>query len=165
MSLKTHIILASGLALFAISSTAADHPRSNTPTASSAAQGSTTDEQKSEILALFDTWNASLATGNPEAVAAHYAEDAILLPTLSAEVREDQASRIDYFTYFMGAQPQGELDETNVRVFGDTAINSGIYTFTFNDGTSAQARYTFVYQQQDDGEWLIVEHHSSLLPG
>jgi hypothetical protein len=51
-----------------------------------------------------------------------------------------------------------------VRIFDNLAINSGSYTFTFKDGSQAQARFTFVYQW--DGEsWLIIEHHSSKMPG
>ena len=55
------------------------------------------------------------------------------------------------------------MDESNVRRFGDIAINSGVYTFTFKDGVSVQARFTYVYQW--DGErWMIIEHHSSAMP-
>lgn len=49
----------------------------------------------------------------------------------------------------------------------NTAIDTGLYTFTFtaDDGTQtfADARYTFVYEKVH-GEWLIINHHSSLLP-
>jgi hypothetical protein len=50
-----------------------------------------------------------------------------------------------------------------VRVFGQIAINSGIYTFSFNDGASVQARYTFVYRWNGE-RWMIIEHHSSQMP-
>lgn len=129
-----------------------------------AAQLSANAAQESEILALFDQWNASLATGNPAEVAANYAPDAVLLPTVSNRVRLTDEERIDYFEHFLALQPVGNLDHSNVRVFDDVAINSGIYTFRFSDGSSAQARYTFVYKQQTDGRWLITEHHSSLMP-
>ena len=38
------------------------------------------------IAALFDEWNAALATKDPETVANLYAHDAVLLPTVSNEV-------------------------------------------------------------------------------
>ncbi len=119
---------------------------------------------KAEILALFDQWNKSLATGNPAAVAANYAPDAILIPTVSNKVRRTDAERIDYFEHFLLKKPVGKLDQPNVRIFGDIALNSGLYTFTYQDGSKTRARYTFVYKKQSDGRWLIIEHHSSKLP-
>lgn len=131
------------------------------PASTSAASAS---KQKSEILGLFDQWNESLATGNASIVAANYAPNAILLPTVSNKVRRTEAERIDYFKHFLLKKPHGEIDQANVRVFGDIALNSGLYTFTFSDGSKVHARYTFVYQKQSDGRWLIIEHHSSKLP-
>lgn len=118
---------------------------------------------ESEILALFDKWNTALQSGDPKKVTALYKEDAILLPTLSNQVRHNSQERESYFVDFLAKGPNGKIDESNVRIFGDIAINSGIYTFSFKDGSTAQARYTFVYLK-NDGEWVIVEHHSSLLP-
>ena len=46
---------------------------------------------KSEITALFDQWNSALQTGDPKQVAALYAADAILLPTVSNQVRHNHA--------------------------------------------------------------------------
>lgn len=43
------------------------------------------------------------------------------------------------------------------------AWDTGNYTFTFGDGSSALARYSFVYADED-GEWIIVRLHSSLAP-
>ena len=42
--------------------------------------------------------------------------------------------------------PQGKIDESNIRINDNIAINSGIYTFSFSDASTAQARYTFVYK-------------------
>ena len=116
-----------------------------------------------EIIALFDQWNNALKTGNPKEVAALYATDAILLPTVSNKVRHNREEIEDYFVHFLAKGPVGKIDESNVRIFGDIAINSGVYTFTFADGASVQARFTYVYRQVD-GEWLILEHHSSAMP-
>ena len=116
-----------------------------------------------DITALFDAWNAALQTGDPKQVAALYAEDAILLPTVSNKVRHNHAEIEDYFVQFCAKGPKGVIDESNVRVFGDLAITSGVYTFTFADGSAVQARFTYAYRW--DGErWLIVEHHSSAMP-
>ena len=39
-----------------------------------------------EVVGLFDTWNAALATLDPDSVTALYADDAVLLPTVSNQV-------------------------------------------------------------------------------
>ena len=116
-----------------------------------------------EILALFEKWNNALKTGDPKEVAALYATDAILLPTVSNKVRHNHVEIEDYFFHFLAKVPSGKIDESNVRIFRDLAINSGIYTFSFSDGSSVQARFTFVYKREGE-DWLITEHHSSQMP-
>ncbi len=116
-----------------------------------------------DITALFDEWNSALQTGDPKQVAALYETNAILLPTVSNQVRHNHAEIEDYFVHFLAKGPQGKIDESNVRTFGDLAINSGVYTFTFSDGATVQARFTYVYRWNGQ-RWLIVEHHSSAMP-
>ena len=118
---------------------------------------------KGDIKGLFDEWNSALQTGEPKKVAALYASDAILLPTVSNKVRHNHDEIEDYFVHFLAKGPQGEIDESNVRIFDDLSINSGVYTFTFKDGAKVQARFTFVYRWNGQ-RWLIVEHHSSAMP-
>ena len=119
--------------------------------------------EKSEITALFKQWNSALKTGDPKQVAALYAADAILLPTVSNQVRHNHAEIEDYFVHFLAKGQQGKIDESNVRIFGELAINSGGYTFTFKDGITVQARFTYVYRW-DGQRWSIIEHHSSAMP-
>ena len=116
-----------------------------------------------EIEALFDQWNQALQSKDPKTVSSLYHSDSILLPTLSNQVRHNHEEIENYFIHFLATGPVGSILESNVRVFDDLAINSGIYSFSFEDGSSAEARYTFVYRQVED-VWKIVEHHSSLLP-
>ena len=124
-----------------------------------------TPQQEADILALFAQWNRSLATGDAATVDANYARDAVLIPTLSNQVRHTPGERIAYFKEeFLPKKPSGKIDKHYLKCSGDIAINSGLYTFTFGDGTKASARYTFVYQKQRDGKWLIIEHHSSKMP-
>ena len=116
------------------------------------------------VLGLFDRWNAALATGDPDAVTSLYAEDAVLLPTVSNKVRHNHDEIRDYFVSFLAKKPQGVIDEANVRFLADDlVINSGVYTFTFGDGASVTARYTYLYRNVD-GEWKITEHHRSAMP-
>ncbi|MDM8556540.1 SgcJ/EcaC family oxidoreductase [Desulfococcaceae bacterium HSG7] len=118
---------------------------------------------KNELTALFDKWNSALQTGNPDQMAALYASNAILLPTVSNRVRHNHEEIKDYFVNFMQKGPIGTIDESNLRTFGQIAINSGVYTFSFKDGTSVQARFTFVYRWNGE-RWQIIEHHSSQMP-
>ena len=114
-----------------------------------------------EIEALFDQWNNALKTGDPKEAAALYATDAILLPTVSNKVRHNH-EELKTILFTLAKIPTGKIDESNVRIFNDIAINSGVYTFTFADSTNVQARFTYVYK--DDKRWFITEHHSSQMP-
>ena len=117
----------------------------------------------SHIAALFEEWNTALKIGEPKNVTALYESNAILLPTISNQVRHNHEEIEGYFIHFLAKGPKGVINESNIRTFGNIAINSGIYTFTFSDGNSVQARFTYVYRWNGQ-RWLIVEHHSSALP-
>lgn len=118
---------------------------------------------KIEVSELFEEWNRALQTGDPKVVAALYEYNAILLPTVSNRVRHNHEEIEDYFVAFLAKGPVGKIDEANIRTFGDIAINSGVYTFTFKDGQTVTARYTYVYRWNGQ-DWKIIEHHSSQLP-
>lgn len=119
-----------------------------------------------DITALFDQWDRSLQTGDPHQVAELYASDAILVPTMSNQVRHSPAEIEDYFVRFLRLNPDGRVEEQNIQIFCDLAVNSGIYTFAVEqDGKPAEvkARFTFVYRWLGD-RWLIIDHHSSGMP-
>ncbi|ATU95064.1 SgcJ/EcaC family oxidoreductase [Phyllobacterium zundukense] len=116
-----------------------------------------------QVEGLFDRWNASLATLNPDKVVENYATDAVLLPTVSNKPRLTQEERKDYFKEFLKKKPQGHIDSRTVKIGCDKAIDTGTYTFTLSDGTKVPARYTFTYHVEN-GKWLITSHHSSAMP-
>lgn len=122
-----------------------------------------------EIAALFDEWNAALGTGDAETVADRYAPDGVLLPTVSKQVRTDRDGIVDYFEHFQENDPVGEKTETIITVLDkNTAVDAGTYVFTLTDPETGEvrdveARYTYVYEKID-GDWLIVNHHSSAMP-
>ena len=126
------------------------------------------DGEAREVAALFDTWNAALATGNPHKVADLYAPDGVLLPTVSNEVRASREQIENYFEMFLTKKPKGVINYRTVRLLDDdSAVDAGVYTFTLTDKngkkSDVQARYTFVYEKRD-GKWLIINHHSSAMP-
>ena len=117
-----------------------------------------------QVIALFGDWNDALATGDPNVVTNMYAEDAVLLPTVSNQVRHNHAEIRDYFVAFLAKQPQGVITESNARVLSDTlATNAGVYVFTFGDGSTVSARFNYTYELRG-GAWKIIQHHSSAMP-
>lgn len=117
-----------------------------------------------EVASLFERWNASLQTEQPKVVTAHYAERSILLPTLSSVNRITKEEKEDYFTHFLESKPKGEVTARQIDIGCNMAADTGLYTFSMGStGSKVEARYTFIYQW-DGKEWLIISHHSSVLP-
>jgi uncharacterized protein (TIGR02246 family) len=117
------------------------------------------------IAALFTRWNDTLLTRNADKVVANYAEGSVLLPTLSATPRVTEKEKIDYFEHhFLPKGPSGSIEWSRKRMECNTAIDTGLYVFTFDPSKEiVHARYTFTYHWSG-GRWLITSHHSSVLP-
>lgn len=119
---------------------------------------------EAEIAALFDCWNQALQTGDPRKVSSLYAEKSILLPTLSNQPRLTSVEKEDYFHHFLEKRPSAKIDFREIEIGCDMAVDSGLYTFTFaKTGEVISGRYSFTYRW-DGSQWLIISHHSSLLP-
>ena len=116
-----------------------------------------------QVAALFDRWNDSLKSGDAEKVADNYASRSILLPTLSNTPRLTRDEKLDYFHHFLEKKPEGRIDQRMIQVGCSTAFDAGLYTFSFGDGSTVKARYTYTYGYQG-GKWLITSHHSSAMP-
>jgi uncharacterized protein (TIGR02246 family) len=122
----------------------------------------TTSEK--EIAALFDRWNQSLQTGDPHQVVTNYAAKSILLPTVSNKPRLTAAEKEDYFQHFLEKRPSGKIDMRFIEIDCKSAVDAGLYTFTFaKTGEVVHARYTYTYRW-DGSKWLITSHHSSAMP-
>lgn len=122
--------------------------------------------QRAKIADQLQKWALALRTKDARQVAALYAPDAVLLPTLSKEIRQSPAAIIDYFTHFLKLDPRAEVVQQTIRNFDQIATNSGIYKFitTINGAELVvMARFSFVYRKAGE-DWQIIEHHSSMLP-
>jgi uncharacterized protein (TIGR02246 family) len=138
----------------------ASNPTSSTSTRTEVCKA--TSEQ--EIAALFDRWNQSLQTGDPRKVVENYADRSVLLPTVSNTPRLNAAQQQDYFEHFLQDKPFGRIDSRTILTDCNTALDAGLYTFTFaRTGAVVKARYTYTYKW-DGSRWLITSHHSSAMP-
>ena len=121
-----------------------------------------TSEQ--EIAALFDRWNVSLQSGDPHKVVSNYAVRSVLLPTVSNKPRLTPEEKEDYFHHFLENKPFGRVNSRSIEIGCTTAVDAGLYTFTFaTTGAQVKARYTYTYKW-DGKQWLITSHHSSAMP-
>jgi len=116
-----------------------------------------------QIAGLFDRWNSSLQTGDPKKVVANYAAKSILLPTVSNTPRLTAAQKLDYFEHFLQGKPVGTIDSRVIEIDCNSAVDAGLYTFKFGDGSVVRARFTYTYKW-DGKQWLITSHHSSAMP-
>jgi uncharacterized protein (TIGR02246 family) len=132
----------------------------------------TSEEQCTQVeakgaAAWFDQWNLALASLDPDRVARHYWQDAVLLPTLSNTARNTPATVREYFAHFLEKHPRGRIDTHTLHLSCNLVIDMGTYTFALMDGagrtSELTARYTFVYAYRG-GAWKILHHHSSAMP-
>ena len=123
---------------------------------------------KEDVSAATAKWAVTLGEDNPDTILPLYAEDAVLWGTLSPTVRSDRAALRDYFVRAFAALPglKVAFGDQLIRIYGDTAVNTGYYTFSFGkegEQKSLAARYSFTFVKSGD-TWLIVDHHSSAMP-
>jgi uncharacterized protein (TIGR02246 family) len=122
---------------------------------------------KEEVAAAAASWATALGEDDPDKVLPLYSDDAVLWGTLSPTVRADRAALKDYFIGAFKLLPglKVAFGEQLIRVYGETAVNTGYYTFSYvkeGETKSLPARYSFTYVKNGD-QWLIV-HHSSAMP-
>jgi len=125
---------------------------------------------KEDVTAATQAWIDAVNSHDPERVVVLYDPEAVLWGTVSPTIRDSPAAIRGYFQTLRTSPPEYKvvIGEQRVRVYGDTAINSGTYTLlsvAVRDGKpiNIAARFSFVYRNRD-GRWLIVDHHSSTVP-
>jgi len=123
---------------------------------------------KEDVAAATAKWAEVFVLDDPDPILSLYDTEGVLWGTLSPTRRDTPEALRDYFVKAFKALPGHKVTfgDQLIRVYGNTAINTGYYTFSFvKDGnpTSLPARYSFVYVKRSDG-WKIVDHHSSKVP-
>lgn len=125
-------------------------------------------EPKEDVAAATMKWGQTLAENDPDKIVRLYAADGVLWGTLSPTVRSDRAALRDYFVTAFKVLPSLKVTfgEQLIRVYGNAAVNTGYYTFSFvkdGEAKTLPARYSFTFVK-DGGNWMIVDHHSSAMP-
>jgi hypothetical protein len=96
-----------------------------------------------------------------------YYKDAVLLATFSSIICTTRNQLNGYFKNLITLPTLSiTTDEFISTECNKVIVNSGCYTFQYRSGdklVTVPARFSFVYKNFD-GQWLIINHHSSVLP-
>ena len=122
---------------------------------------------KDQVAAATAAWRAAYDSRDPARIVAMYDSEAVLWGTTAKTVAPNPTAIAEYFKD-AGQRPNARVvfGEQHIRLYGDVAVNTGYYTFSdVRDGqaVSRPARFTMVFRNRD-GKWLLVGHHSSLVP-
>ena len=132
--------------------------------ASSAATATAESAAKDQVAAATAAWVEAFNSRDPARMSALYDAEAVLTDGGEARPRVGGSAIREYYQNVTGRPTQRvALGARNVRVLGDTAIDSGTLTyFEMRDGnaTTTPGRYSLTYQRRG-GKWLIVDHHLS----
>lgn len=124
-------------------------------------------DDRADVEAATGKWIDAFNRKSVSGIVALYATDAVLFGTSSPVLRDSPGLVQEYFKDLPAlGDAVITVEEHRVQVLGDIAISTGFYTRSSrqNGGTVRNpARFSFVYQKRN-GQWLIVNHHSSALP-
>jgi uncharacterized protein (TIGR02246 family) len=115
--------------------------------------------------AVVDRWAAAFNANDAEGLVKLYTLDGNLLGT-NSPILSERTEGIR--TYFNSVRRPGDglrvaFGDRRLVMVGDRgAVVTGFYEFS-RPGASIPARFTMVIAQRDS-DWLIVHHHSSVLP-
>lgn len=122
---------------------------------------------KDQIAAATNAWQSAYDSRDPMNIVSMYDSEAVVWGTSAKTIAATPAAVREYFKN-AASRPNARvvIGEHHIRIFGDTALNSGYYTFTdVREGRviSRPSRFTFVLHNRS-GKWLVVAHHSSAMP-
>lgn len=120
--------------------------------AACAPQGS---QNSSEIVDLAKQWEASLNSGDVEAIAALYSEDCRIMPPNAPAAMGRDAVRAD-FGAMIAAGLTGSLPTTEAFESGDLGYRTGVYTLNAPDGSVVDSGKYIETWKKIGGKWLIT---------
>jgi uncharacterized protein (TIGR02246 family) len=123
---------------------------------------------EAQVNAQFQRFNDGFQTRNPDVMVPLFSRNAVLLPTVSGQMRTDAAGIRDYFVSFLPNAPFGTITESETTIGCNMATRVGNWTVRLTNPTTGAtsdvaARFSFVYTYED-GDWKILHLHSSARP-
>lgn len=120
-----------------------------------------------QIRAAAANWAKAVKSRNHENVLKLYHLDGSLWGTLAQEYLHGHKAIESYFLNFLNKEDLNcDFTQGMIRIFDEFSFYSGTYVFTWTIAgkqIELPARFSFVYRKVK-GEWLIMEHHSSMFP-
>lgn len=114
-----------------------------------------TAKPSAELAAMTERWEEALNSGNAEAVAALYSDDARLLPP-NAELGQGRAAVAAAFGAMIEAGLTIDLENVDAVVAGDVGYKVGTYTLQAPGGVTVdRGKYIDVWRKVD-GRWKIT---------
>jgi hypothetical protein len=103
---------------------------------------------KEDVAAAAAKWTEAFSDDTPDRIVALYDNDAVLWGTLSPKRRDHGDAIREYMVSAFAALPGHKVafGDQLIRVYGDTAINTGYYTFSYSKvrpSTSCGVRRTY----------------------
>jgi uncharacterized protein (TIGR02246 family) len=129
--------------------------------------GSGGSDGKDQVVAATEAWRVAYNSRDPARITSMYDTDAVLWGTTAKTVAPNPTAIAEYFKD-AGKRPNARVTfgEQHIRVYGNVGVNTGYYTFSdVRDGKEVPrpARFTMVFRNRN-GKWLVVAHHSSVVP-
>ena len=123
---------------------------------------------EAQVNAQFQRFNDGFQTRNPDVMVPLFSRNAVLLPTVSGQMRTDAAGIRAYFVDFLPNAPFGTITESETTIGCNMATRVGNWTVRLTNpttgvSTDVAARFSFVYTYED-GDWKILHLHSSARP-
>lgn len=154
MTPPTHLLL--GSLLLALLAACAPSPRGAASTGGAGEQA-----VREAIEALNAATSSAVARGDAEAIAAHYREDALMLPAGSDFITGREAIRRQFRKAMASGLAGLRFDMLSLEVSGNLAVETGRYEAIGDAGQSLDhGKYVVVWQQAADG-WQIARDVST----
>jgi hypothetical protein len=120
-----------------------------------------------DVAVAGQKWATVFADNNPDTMLPLYAKDAVLWGTLSPTVRSDPAALKAYFVGAFQALPKAtvKFGDQLIRVYGNTAVNTGYYTFSYTKDGENQIDSGPLQLHLCEGRQRLEDRRPSLLGG